>query len=256
MTVPRRNRHAGPAAPDADADPPRARRRSPACLVSREAAEQHADRGHGRRPRRRPPAGRLQRRVGRVARAGRGRRAALHADLPGPDPGQRSGRSGARASTTSSGRPSSTRCTSTTAARPRPSRRSPATATASGSTTPTASAGRAGSSSGSRDRFAPHNVMTDGEHLREARQADRRGGRPDRAGLVVRAGGAARATPDRRRRSRSSIPTSRSRTSYDPADEPLPPLHQRLEDAPGRRRRRPGRGAHERRDPADVLRPR
>ena len=86
-----------------------------------------------------------------------------------------------------------------------------------------------------------------GEHLRALANAARRGRRAARAGLDVRA-----------RRGRApcgpgggtitvDYPTRSITYRYDPATNTLPPVHQRLEEAAGRPRRRQGRGAEERR---------
>ena len=206
------------------------------------------DRGDGRRPTSSPAAVRLQLGIDRLARAGRGRHPALHDDLPGPVP-PASGRSGARASTTSSGPPSGGRCMSTTVARPRRWRRSCAKGNGQWSTTPTASAGPVVPVRGSSNA-APHNVYTDGEHLGRARPTLGADGRADQADLAVRARRRRSAAAGRRHdHGRLPVRTDHA-TDYDALDEPLRAVHQRLEDPADRRRTTADRRAGERGHPA------
>ena len=117
------------------------------------------DRDHDRRPPRRPTPVGLQRRVGRVAGPGRGRHPALHADLPGPDPGSR--RAGAQRAAVLH------RVGGGVGRRLRPLRRFAAgaahacasRATASSSTTPTSSAGAA-STTTARPIASPRTTST------------------------------------------------------------------------------------------------
>ena len=162
--------------PGADARPrPRA-----ADGHARQAGRRHAprDRGHDRRPVRRPAAVGPERRPTSCGR--RPPRAASRATWRSSRPATRrpSGPSAARACTSSPGRPSGSRCTSTPAARRRRSRCS-RSSKGRGSYVYNADGFRW---SGERylwrikTRFAPHNVYTDGKHLR--RLAKRVGAKP------------------------------------------------------------------------------
>ncbi len=125
-----------------------------------------------------------------------------------------SGRSAARACTSSRGRRSGGRCTCMPAARRRPWRSSRRRRVGA----PTVYNGDALRSSGDRylwrieKRFAPHNVYTDGKHLR--RLAKRLGAKPvagPDAGLAVRRG--RRRSRHGRRAASSSSPISRTGSS-------------------------------------------
>ena len=218
---------------DADAAEPGATDR-PLRLGGRREAPR--DRDHDRRSPRRPAAVRVQRRVRRLARAGRRRHPALHADLPGHRSRMRSGRCAARGSTTSRGRPSGRRCTATPAARPRRCRRCAIRATAS--SVYNADEFRWGNIyyHRSTDRFAPHNVYTTGKELRKL--AKRLGAKDEvlQGGVALRsrrvACRPARRRPDLRlvrveqhhaiattaRRTRTSAPSAASKKQIDRAD--------------------------------------
>ena len=150
-----------------------------------------------------------------MAGARRGRHPALHGVLPDRRPAARSAPSAARACTSSPGRPSGARCTCTPAARRRRRRSSRRRrAAAPTSTTPTSSAGAAaGYLWRIHTRSAPHNVYTDGKHLRRlAKRVGAEPGRRPEAGLEVRRPAPARAAAGAAGSSSRTSPT-RSATS-------------------------------------------
>ena len=130
------------------------------------------DRGDDRRPPAGPAAVRAVVGVGRLAGPGRGRHPALHGDLPGRRCPRTSGRSAARATTTSPGPPSGGRSTPTPAAR----RRRKATLRAKGNGQYVYNVDEfrySGTFYRITTRPAPHNLYTTGAKLRAPRQARR-----------------------------------------------------------------------------------
>ena len=248
--------------PDADADPDtrsRPRRSSPAPLTGRlvtpDARGPPPDRGHDRRPLGRRGRSRgFTRGVGRLA--GARPRAASRATwliFQPRAPDVRRARSAARASTTSWAAEWKAVYVHVGGSPAGAWRSCARRATASSSTTPTSSAGAARYLWRIDDRFAPHNVYTDGKTLRRLGEAGRRQGR-----RPTSPPGSSRPT----RRSSSGRPAARSasptRTTtityrYDRAIN----TWRRSVDGQGpeaTRRRRAGRRAEERRGHGRSLR--
>ena len=183
-------------------------------------------------------------RVGRLAGAGRGRHPALHDGLPGERSRPTSARSAAPATTTSPGPPSGRRCTSTPAARRR--RSQTLRAKGNGQLVYNADQFRWGGSFWRiTDRFAPHNVYTDGKQLREPGQAARAPRTADGAGLAVRRPTrrwrSARRRPDRpvvlSARTRSTTTTTGRRNTLSPVGDRRGEADRRGDRQAGRTRR-------------------